>query len=87
MDIPKRSFFLAGFGWAGAASLLTWLIPVLRGAPVGQNGIDLLFGALILGGVGYAVYEGSRQNPSTISLLFALGATIFSTLELVRVIA
>ena len=85
MDIPERTLFLVGFGWAGVASLLTWLLPFVTGAPVSQNAIELLFGVAILAGVGHAVYNDTRQSPSTISLVFAAAAALFSTLELVRV--
>lgn len=86
MDIPERTVFLAGFGWAGVASLLTWLIPVAAGSPPNQHGVELLFGVAILAGVFHAVYTDSRQNPSSISLVFAAGAALFSTLELARVV-
>lgn len=84
MDLPRRTVFLVGFGWAGVASLLTWALPVVSGAPVGQNTMELAFGVLILAGVGHAVYTDTRQNPSSISLAFAFAAALFSTLELVR---
>lgn len=85
MDVPDRTLFLAGFGWAGVASLLTWLLSVVAGAPASENAIELVFGVAILAGIGHTVYNGTRQNPSTISLVFALGAALFSTMELLRV--
>lgn len=85
MDIPDREIFLAGFGWAGVASLLTWLIPVAGGAPLSQNVIELAFGVLIVGGVAHAIYNDRRANPSGFSLALAVGAALFSTMELVRV--
>jgi hypothetical protein len=85
MDVPERTLFLVGFGWAGLASVLTWLVPFVTGAPVSENGIELLFGVAILAGVSHAVYNDTRHNPSTISLVFAVAAALFSTLELVRV--
>lgn len=84
MNVSERTLFLVGFGWAGLASVLTWLLPFVTGAPVSENGIELLFGVAILAGVTHAVYTDSRQNPSTISLVFAAAAALFSTLELVR---
>lgn len=85
MDVPERTLFLVGFGWAGIASVLTWLLSVVTGAPFGENAIELLFGVAILAGIGHAIYTDSRQNPSTLSLVFAVAAALFSTLELVRV--
>lgn len=82
MDLPERPIFLAGFGWAGVASLLTWAIPVAGGAALSTNAVELLFGVLITAGIGHAVYTGSRKHPSGISVAFAAAAAIFSTLEL-----
>lgn len=85
MDLPKRPIFLAGFGWAGVASLLTWAIPVISGAPLSTNAIELLFGVAITAGIGHAIYTESRQHPSMLSVVFAVAAALFSTLELFSV--
>lgn len=82
MDVSRRLVFLAGFGWAGVASLLTWAIPVIGGAPLSNNAVELLFGVLIAAGVGHAVYHGRGREPSDVSLALAAAAAALSTLEL-----
>lgn len=87
MDLPEREIFLVGFGWAGFVSLLTWLVPVVNGAPLDANVLDLLFGVFILAAVGHAAYKDTRQNPSTIAVAFAVFAAAFATMQLLAVIA
>ncbi|AEN05192.1 hypothetical protein [Halolamina sp.] len=82
MELPDRKIFLVGFGWAGLVSLLTWLVPVAAGGAFNTNLIDLGFGVLILGGVGHAAYTGARENPSTVSVAFAVFAAVFATVQL-----
>jgi len=81
MDIPERKVFLVGFGWAGVVSLLTYILPVVAGGPLDANLIDLGFGVLITGAVGHAIYTGSRQQPSTLSVAFAVFAAFFATTQ------
>lgn len=85
MDIPERKIFLVGFGWAGVVSLLTWLLPVLTGGPPDANLVDLGFGVLITAAVGHAAYTGTRQDPSTLSVAFAVFAAFFATTQFVTI--
>jgi hypothetical protein len=87
MDLPERAIFLVGFGWAGFVSLLTWLVPVAGGAALTTNVVDLAFGVLVLAAVGHAAYTGSRQNPSTIAVAFAVFAAAFATMQLLTIVA
>ncbi len=87
MELPERELFLGGFGWSGLVSLLTWGLPAVTGGPVDANLFDMLFGVLILAAVGYAVYTGTRQNPSTIAVAFAVFAATFATVQFLRLIA
>lgn len=87
MELPEREIFLVGFGWSGFVSLLVWAIPVLGGAPLDGNLFDLLFGVIILAAVGHAAYTGSRQNPSTIAVAFAVFAAAFASMQFVAVVA
>jgi hypothetical protein len=86
MELPDRKIFLVGFGWAGVVSLLTWLVPVAAGGAFNTNLLDLGFGALILAGVGHAAYTGTRENPSTVAVAFAVFAAFFATMQLVTVL-
>lgn len=86
MDIPERTLFLAGFGWAGVVSLLTWLLPVLGGGPLDANLFDLAFAVLILGIVGRAVQTGSRQNPSTLSVALSVFVAAFATIQFLLIV-
>ena len=86
MELPERQIFLVGFGWAGLVSLLTWVVPVTSGGAFNANLMDLGFGVLILGGVTHAVYTGARENPSTVSVAFAVFAAFFATVQLVAVL-
>jgi len=81
MDIPERELFLGGFGWAGVVSLLTWLVPVATGGPLEANIFDLLFAVLILGVVGRAIYTGSRQQPTTLSVALSVFVAAFATMQ------
>lgn len=85
MDLPERPIFLAGFGWAGVVSLLTYLLPVLSGGALDANLVDLGFGVLITGAVGHAIYTNSRQNPSTVSVAFAVFAAAFATTQFLAI--
>ena len=87
MELPERTVFLAGFGWAGLVSSLTWLVPVASGGPLTANLVDLGFGLLVLAAVGHAIYTGSREHPSTISVVFAVFAAAFATVQLFAVLA
>ncbi|MEF8801052.1 MAG: hypothetical protein V5A38_01005 [Halolamina sp.] len=87
MELPEREIFLAGFGWSGFVSLLIWAIPALTGGPIDANLFDLLFGIIILGFVSHAAYTGTRQNPSTIAVAFAIFAGVFATMQFFVVIA
>lgn len=87
MELPEREIFLVGFGWSGFVSLLVWTIPVIGGAPLDGNLFDLLFGVIILAAVGHAAYTGSRQNPSTIAVAFAIFAAAFATIQFFAVVA
>lgn len=85
MELPEREIFLVGFGWAGFVSLLVWAIPILGGGPLDANLLDLLFGVLILAAVIHAAYTGSRQDPSTIAVAFAVFAAAFATMQFIAV--
>lgn len=83
MEIPERKVFLAGFGWAGVVSLLTYVLPVVAGGPLDANLVDLGFGVLITAAVGHAIYTESRQDPSTLSVVFGVFAAFFATSQFV----
>jgi hypothetical protein len=85
MDIPERKVFLVGFGWAGLVSLLTYVIPVVAGGPLDANLIDLGFGVLITAAVGHAAYTGTREEPSTLSVAFAVFAAFFATTQFLAI--
>lgn len=86
MELPEREIFLAGFGWSGFVSLLIWAVPALTGGPIDANLFDLLFGVIILGFVIHAAYTGTRQNPSTIAVAFAIFAAAFATMQFFAVV-
>lgn len=87
MDVPERTIFLAGFGWSGVVSLLTYLLPVVGGGPLEANLADLGFGVLITAAVGHAIYTDSRQNHSTLSVAFAVFAAVFATTQFLAIVS
>lgn len=87
MELPEREIFLAGFGWSGFVSLVVWAVPALTDGPLDANLFDLLFGLIILSFVVHAAYTGSRKNPSTIAVAFAIFAAVFATIQFFAVVA